>query len=261
MRKRCAARSFAVLALTVSMTTLGFTTSNAPMATAASPGKEVLLDFDGAPVERQSGTSSVTIRRLTAAGGTITATPGPKGGGGAVRLPAYREGTSPKAAFSIVPEGETDPIEPRKADFRFGSDFTLNKVSTGSKEDDGNNLVQRGLYNHSAQMKLQVDEGRPSCRLKGSGGIVLLRSEHKVAPGEWYRTWCRRHGDKATLQVVRLSDKASWTKTVTRRLGGFWYAQSTPFSAGAKLAGPRQFVSGSADQFNGRIDRVFLDIG
>lgn len=228
-------------------------------ASAAGPGKEVLLTFDADQTERQAGTSGVTVREVTADGGTITSTEGPSGQ--AARLPAYRSGTAAKAAFSVTDEdGGADDLEPGHSDFSFGADFTLDAVSTGSREDNGNNLVQRGLYNDGAQMKLQVDDRRPSCRLKGRDGGILLTSQHTVAPDEWYRVVCRRVGTKAVLKVVRLSDRTTWTRKAGRSLGAFRYADATPFSSGAKLAGPTSFTGGSVDQFNGAIDRVFLDI-
>jgi hypothetical protein len=253
---RTAAASWIGPAVVVPLVAMGLATTG---PASAAPGTEVLLDFGATSVERQSGTSRVRVRGLAAAGGTIADAPGPKGGGRAVRLPAFRTDSSPKAGFSIVPRGEVDELEPRRADFTFGVDFTLDKSSTGSAQDGGNNLVQRGLFDDSAQMKLQVDTGRPSCRIKGSGGVVMLTSQHVVAPNTWYRTWCRRHGDRTTLKVVRLADRKQWTRTVTRDVGALRYGASTPVSVGAKLAGPKRFVR-SADQHNGRVDRAFVDI-
>lgn len=85
----------------------------------------------------------------------------------------------------------------------------------------------------------------PQCRLKGSGGEVLVRSQHELTPGERYRTWCRRQGSNVPLRVVRLSDQASWSRTVSRDLNALRFASSTPVSASAKLAGPSQFAGGS----------------
>lgn len=247
----------AALALGVAVAT----SAGAPAATAAGPGREVLLHFDDTNTfERQSGISGATVRTVTADGGSIRHVAGPAGGGQGVRLPAYSSGTPPKAAFSVVDTDGADDLEPGSASFAFGADFAIDKVSTGSSQDNGNNLVQRGLYDDDAQMKIQVDEDRPSCRLKGSSGGVLMKSPVAVNPGTWYRTVCRRAGSTLTFKLVRLSDRATWTRTVTRSLGTFSYATSTPFSTGGKLASPTRFTGGSSDQFNGMVDRVFLDV-
>ena len=237
------------------------TVASVPAATAAGPGREVMLHFnDTNTLERQSGITGATVRTVTADGGSTRHVAGPAGGGQAVRLPAYSSGTSPKAAFSVVDTDGADDLEPGSASFVFGADFAIDQVSTGSSQDDGNNLVQRGLYNDAAQMKIQVDGARPSCRLKGSSGEVHMKSPVVVTPGTWYRTTCARAGSTLTFRLVRLSDRATWTRTVTRSLGTFSYATSTPFSSGGKLASPTRFTGGSSDQFNGVVDRVFLDV-
>lgn len=237
------------------------TSAAVPAATAAGPGQEVMLHFnDTTSFERQSGIPGVTVRTVTADGGTTRHVAGPAGGGQAVRLPAYSSGTSPKAAFSVVDTEGADDLEPGSANFALGADFAIDEVSTGSSQDNGNNLVQRGLYDDAAQMKIQVDGARPSCRLKGSSGDVLMKSPVAVTPGTWYRTVCKRTGSTLSFKLIRLSDRATWTRTVSRSLGRFNYATSTPFSAGGKLDSPTRFTGGSSDQFNGVVDRVFLDV-
>ena len=247
----------AALALGVGAATL----TAVPAATAAGPGHEVMLHFnDTSTLERQSGIPGATVRTVTADGGSTRHVAGPAGGGQAVRLPAFSSGTSPKAAFSVVDTEGADDLEPGSANFAFGADFAIDKVSTGSVQDNGNNLVQRGLYNDAAQMKIQVDGARPSCRLKGSSGEVLMTSPVAVTPGTWYRTTCRRTGSTLTFKLIRLSDGVTWTRTVTRSLGSFSYATGTPFSTGGKLTSATRFTGGSSDQFNGTVDRAFLNI-
>jgi hypothetical protein len=68
-------------------------------------------------------------------------------------------------------EGATDVLEARLGDFRFGAAFRLDAVSQGSRADNGDNLVQRGLSGDPAQYKLQLDGRVPACRVQGAAAL------------------------------------------------------------------------------------------
>jgi hypothetical protein len=65
------------------------------------------------------------------------------------------------------------PAQPGSRDFEFGAGFSLDTKSTGDHADNGDNLIQRGLFGDKAQYKIQVDKGKVSCRIKGSGGAQV----------------------------------------------------------------------------------------
>jgi hypothetical protein len=120
-------------------------------------------------------------------GGTLGEGAGRDGAGSnrAVRFPAHSAATdAPRAVVRVVPEGP-DALDPGTGRFESGADVVLDATSESGavgSTDNGDNLVQRGLFDDLSQYKVQLDARRPSCRVKGSAGTVFVTASMSV-PG------------------------------------------------------------------------------
>jgi hypothetical protein len=207
------------------------------------------------------GTARVDISVVTAGGGRLTWTPG-RGGGAAVRTPAYAaEGAVPAAAILVRTDpAAPDPLDPGSNDLVVSVDFRADPATAGRAGDDGDNLVQRGRFGEPAQLKIQLDHGVPSCRLAGTAGEVLVAGDGPVTPERWYRLTCTRAGAAVRLRLVDLEGSAApreWTATGDPGVISFGHV---PLSIGAKVAERGRIAGDSADQFHGTIDRVVVDV-
>lgn len=249
-----------LLACTAAAATVaGLTMLGAP-AGATSAGRELDLRFEAGAARSNAGATAVTVRTLTAHGGSAENVAGP-GGGTAVRLPAFAADDPPLAVLSVVDEEGEDDLSPGSSRFRFGADFALDAASQGSSVDNGNNLVQRGSYRAAMQYKLEVDGRRPGCRVKGTSGAVTVRSSRQVSPGRWYHASCLRSGTTVTLRVVDLAAGTTWTYQRSGSIGAVQAARrSVPLSVGGKLNDRGAIAVSSSDQFNGRVDNAFLNV-
>ncbi|MDQ3628776.1 MAG: hypothetical protein M3419_08205 [Actinomycetota bacterium] len=184
-------------------------------------------------------------------------------GGWAARLPAHSgQSDPPRASIRVRREGPNDPFSPGETDFSFGVDFHLNSVSSGSTLDDGDNLVQRGLYAEAAQYKVQVDGGVPRCRISGHGGAVVVRAR-SVQRQQWYRILCSRSGQAVTIRVWKLTSSGPVcfdSATGRGPIGSVTFPRTVPLSVGGKLDAAGAVASGSSDQFNGVIDEIVYDV-
>jgi hypothetical protein len=210
----------------------------------------------------------VTVHLSTVSGGTIRAVPG-RDGGYAARFPAHRPDDSRRAVLTVTTTDEGDPLGPGTSDFAFGADFTLDEVTEAPEEsedseesanqDNGNNLIQRGLASDPAQYKIQIDRGRASCRVAGEEGEVIVKSEQPIASGSWYRVSCVRSDDRVTLEL----DSFEGTPERTAEVGATGNIQlpvATPLVLGGKAAENGRAVAGDSDQFNGSVDNVFFTV-
>jgi hypothetical protein len=214
---------------------------------------------DGSP-PANSGSLDATVKVSTAGGGAIQA--GPDSDGAASGdYPAW-DGTSPfqRAAVTVLSNEAGDPLSPGTRDFEFGASFSLDSKSAGGGQDNGDNLIQRGLYGDKAQYKIQVDSGHVSCRVKGSGGASMVRSSIAVTRNAWYSTSCARDGDRLVLKVQR-PDGTTETKSVVLKAGSVTMKSSSiRLSVGAKVGAGGSVIAGGADQFNGLIDDAYVTI-
>jgi hypothetical protein len=228
---------------------------------AAVPGNELTLTFEGTNLRANSGGTALDVEEVTNNGGAISSVAGRNGAGTAARFPHFEAVTPPQTVLTVVDRRESDDLDPGSAKFRFGAQFNLDATSEGSPSDDGNNLVQRGLYSAETQYKLQVDDDHPGCRVKGRAGTVSVTSSRAVTPGTWYRVVCIRDGSTVTLVVSRLSDDKRWVYSASGVTGSMHPASRTlPLSVGGKVTSRGTLRADDADQFNGVIDNVFLDI-
>ena len=227
----------------------------------------LVLDFEsgpraGQPVEAvtNAGTDDADVVVADSESARVESVAGPDGGL-AVRFPSYTGAEDAPAAVLVVAGEETGPLSPGDRDFEFGATFVLDPESSGSKVDDGDNLVQRGSFSDPGQFKIQLDEGVPSCRVAGDAGEVFVTAEQPVGPGVWYSVSCAREGSQVRLTVTPYDDAQGEPESF-RASGptGTLTFGTEPLSVGGKVDPTGKPVA-SADQFNGAVDDVFLRIG
>ena len=242
-----------------------------PPATPDTPTQappRLLLTFDdnppGAvrkPVLANKGTATAVVDLVSV--GTRTVSFAADGAdGSALVLPSYTgQRSGPFAAVRVVADGN-DWLSPGESGFSFGADVMLNPRSMGTEVDNGDNVVQRGLFEDSAQYKIQVDKRHPSCVVRGSAGALVAKSKTVLGDG-WYRVRCDRTGpDAITLTVTDLG--AGGEPRVTSAegpIGDVEMAGDAPLSVGAKVSANGDLTVSSTDQFNGEIDNVYYDSG
>ena len=240
-------------------------------------GRAIRLDLrfddpltDAATVRRitSAGSGSYDITVVTSGGGGLVTQPGRNGGvDRALRFPPFAPVIAgPRAVIRVSATGPTDDLNPAAGDFTFGADIRLASPSQSpTGDDDGNNVVQRGLYADPIQYKLEVDEGLATCRVKGSAGDVLVTSKTPIEPRTWYRLRCLRRADSVTLTVVRWPANGSTTTSQDRRAGATGDLTppdpGVPLTVGGKLSSDGASIEAQSDQFNGLIDNVVLEIG
>ena len=222
---------------------------------AGTSGPMVRVDLSGLNVRGpySAGWLPVAVDVLSANGGTLRDGPGLSG-----RFPSFDPAVrGSRAVVRVRSLGGRDSLSPGRDDFRLGVAFRLDEKSEGGAYDNGNNLVQRGLFADSGQYKLQVEHGHVSCRVKGSTGEVLVVSATKVTPLSWYGASCVRSGDTVTLSVedkaTARTDLTSATTAVGKVAMG---SRSVPMSIGGKLNADGAITTGASDQMNGLVRHV-----
>lgn len=219
--------------------------------------RELVLSFDDGV--QSAGAVALEVTTVTANGGEVTEEP--RDDGTALRFPEFATTGAGLATVAVVDRDGEDDLAPGTRTFRFGAEFAVDEKSSGSPVDNGDNLVQRGLYDAVGQYKLQLDGDVTSCRVKGAEGEVEVAIDQDVTPGEWYRATCTRYDSRVELELVRLSDGESWTESVNGKTGDVAAeSRDVPFSVGGKLDWRGELMAKDSDQFNGLIDEVFLDI-
>ncbi|WP_109472578.1 hypothetical protein [Ornithinimicrobium cavernae] len=176
-----------------------------------------------------------------------------------LRMPEFvPDGPYPRAVVAITTtDTSPDALAPGDADFRFGIDFWVDPVSADRKLDNGDNMLQRGLASDPSQFKLELDRGRPNCRIAGSAGAVEVRAQEKVVPERWYRAECSRRGDDVVLTVTEFHQGSDPGQSVTTGHGATgtvaWTRPEIPLALGGKLAANGAVIRSATDQFNGRL--------
>ncbi len=229
----------------------------------------LLIDFEDVAVRAgeivgvpADGSASVTVGLVAAGNGSLVPVPDPEGGT-AAGFPAHEAvEQGDLAALAVTPSG-SDTLSPGARDFAFGLDVLPASVSR-TDIDDGDNLMQRGLFGGAGQFKLQIDGGLPSCRVAGADGAVLVEATEAVPLDEWYRLRCERIGDRVDLFVGTFDDSGDvvWEAWSARGPTGEIRVGKPPatLSVGAKLNARRTLVVEAPDQFSGSLDRVVLVI-
>jgi hypothetical protein len=244
-------------------------TAAAPADAAADPLHRDLyfsfddVDADGLPLLDALGVPDVVATVSSADGGKVLAGPDRNGHGHSLRFERFQPDQPATPAVVVVRPvaGAADVTEPGDRPFSFGAEFALDQLTGVSSNDNGDNLVQRGLFGVGAQYKIQLDAGHPSCRVAGSEGTVTVHAAEAVEPEQWYRVRCRRAGDAVTLRVVSSVDSVKQVSEYTEHglTGTLTYgAGDSPFSIGGKVDENGHVLVGASDQFNGLVDDVFF---
>ena len=222
----------------------------------------VLLDFDDEDLLATTVAKGVRVRSLEAGRGQAVQVQSGNGTS-ALRFPPYSpEKESPRLVLVMNPVGATDLLNPKGNDFSFGADLRLNDLSSGKGDDNGDNVLQRGLFSDANQYKLQVDKRVPSCTVKSGEARLFVRFNKSLDEG-WFRVRCDYQPGSLTLSVSRIfTDRVEdlGTKAKSMSLGSLNFIGSTPVTIGGKIGSNGELVLTESDQFNGELDNVFVDI-
>lgn len=227
---------------------------------------QLAVSFDDLPAGREFGDGTVLastgivpvrVKVSALADADLDAVPGVEGGS-AVRFPAVDASSKRRVVVTAVPAGDPTALDPGPQDFSFGASILLDSVSEGGL-DNGNNVLQRGLFSDRSQFKIQVDGGVVSCRVAGDAGQLIVAAERPVEPGEWYRVTCTRIGQELTLDVEG-ADDAPARVTVTGPTGMVIPSPGAPVVVGGKARPDGTPLEGDSDPFNGLVDDVMLII-
>lgn len=236
---------------------------SARAVTAAEPGP-LDMDFDDVVAEYgtiiarvgNGGTAPMRTSVATSNGGRVRLARGEPGA--AARFPDFTGADdAPAAALLVRPSGAKDALEPRRRDFAFGARFWLDPEHGGAGNDDGNNLMQRGLFEDDSQYKIQVDRGVPSCRIVGDDGEAMVELEEPVATEQWLGIECHRRGDQVDLILTDVAGTTLDAAAVEQATGSVTFESGTVLAVGAKVGAGGTIPVRSTDQFNGAIDGVF----
>lgn len=239
-------------------------------AQVASASMPYFSDGDAARVQASAEPAPSTQSVITANGGAVVTEASFAGAGMAARYPSF-DGTStaPRAVVAMANSTTTDVLTPGAKVFTFGADVNSDSVSTGTRYDNGNNILQRGLYGDPAQYKLQIDNGHALCRVKGDQGSASLTSPQLLPSNEWFRIACTRKvfatGDQLVLSITPITASGVFGTPIINRsgvkpIGKLNFASSRALSIGGKLTAMNA-IHLESDQFNGLIDNPSLDIG
>lgn len=227
---------------------------------------QLVLHFDATPDDgiTNTGSGDLTVEVVTLNGGNVSAGPSPTTDAGGIETPEFGGTEDASTAIVMVTNaGAVDELDPGVEDFSFGADINVDPESEADVgPDNGNNVIQRGLF-ESTQYKIQLDHESLTCRVKGSAGDVIVTSTVEIEPERWYRLACDRSGDTVTLAVTDMEadEPRPVTDEQTAPTGSLTPLEPTlPLSIGGKLNADGGVVTDSTDQFNGRIDNVYLDI-
>lgn len=215
-----------------------------------------------------SGTAAVDGTVRTRNGGKVLGVDGPWGPR-AFQLPDFATWATPSTIpIAVVTFGGSGDsawqLNPGTSDFGFGSSFRLDADGGSSWVDNGDNLVQRGLWGAPSQYKIQLDRGRPSCRVKGADGAVMVDGDYEVPRGRWFNVRCERDARGVTMTLGgRLADDSyvfrEWRSV--GRTGSMWGLDGdVPLSIGGKVDDSGEPMVADSDQFNGAVDNVWVDI-
>jgi hypothetical protein len=238
--------------------------TEAPARLAVPEGAAIHLvaGVDGEPEQRGSAVLETSISSL--AGGAVQSIARPSSR--AWRMPSYQDqGSYPRAVVLARPGPEEEALSPGRGAFGYGADIRLDELSTGRVEDNGNNVLQRGLSSDSSMFKLEVDaEGRPGCTVKGQDGTVSVLAAGPITAGTWYRIRCERQRQELRLLVSEYGPSGPTTQVRLRtgETGPVTFdGAQVPVSVGGKVAHDGSVIRSATDQFNGMIGNAYYAMG
>ncbi len=227
------------------------------------PGDELVIEVrpGQGPARFVTEPRDVRVEVVRAAGGRVTTGRGPVAESGAAVFPeteATADGALAALKIDLAPE--RNAFAPGDEEFAIGVDIYFPAAATRSAVDNGDNLLQRGLFGDVGQLKLQADGGQPSCRIAGTQGALEVGSKVPLEPRTWYRLRCQRDDDGVTLYAGEIGDDGtvtSWrTWEESGEVGDITFDDRTPVSVGGKLNPKGGLVPDNPDQFNGWLARV-----
>lgn len=220
---------------------------------------EFRLDFDGDDVLQSEPVGAVHVSEASVSGGRAAAAGSHPGSGTALRFPDFSTGEEIPRVALVVTSGNGPLLNPHRAQFRFGADVRLESVgaSSVSAQDNGDNVLQRGLSSDETQFKLQVDDGRPACAIHGPLARIQANGE-ELADRRWYRLTCTRTRTGVTLSVRDLLAGTEERYEADGDVGDMDFPASVPISIGCKVARTGKPLAHQADQFNGTMDAVWV---
>jgi hypothetical protein len=163
------------------------------------------------------------------------------------------------AACSALPADPAPDGASSAPDLVFGADVQLGEGSGAGAQDNGDNVVQRGLFADQDQLKLQVDKHVPSCTVRTPRLRAFVKLTHAMDDG-WQRLSCRYDGVTLDLTATRLGGAGAAPEVVSSpaAAGALSFASSTDISVGGKVTADGALVKTQPDQFNGVLDNVFV---
>jgi hypothetical protein len=135
----------------------------------------------------------------------------------------------------------------KKANFALGAEFRSSPIPNGYS----GNVIQKGLWEDSGQVKLQVvpdGGGTVNCRIKGGRAAKFIGSTILVGDSQWHSALCWREGATLGLTVDGV------TTTIRADVGNI--ANVRPLNVANKTAS-----STWTDQLVGAIDCAVFAIG
>jgi hypothetical protein len=204
------------------------------------------------------GDAELGVGVVNAHGGSLRVVAGPSDElPRAISFPSSADsGVSPRAVVRLN-AGAGGALSPRASGFTFGAVLRASGRPGGDTAHQGDNVFQRGRYADSAMFKLQIDDGRASCVVRGRAGRVMVRSSVSLAAGVWHRVTCSRFGPRLVVQVARYaSGEVIDRSTTSGATGDVAFASSIPASIGGKLRASGRLAA-DTDQFNGDIASVW----
>lgn len=233
------------------------------------PGQSLSFDFDdpAAPLTVTGPLAAgATIREVATNNGSLTFVDSYPDAGQAMQLPAFDPTDSgPHAVLEVIP-GPNDLLNPGAEPVSISADIQLATGQSAAEQgsDNGDNIIQRGLFDAPAQIKLQADHDVASCRVRGSDGELVARSKLKLKRGSWYRVSCARADETLTIsdapiiggdigKAVEVSEQGV--------IGAIDFGPGVPLSIGGKVNDDGTVTAKASDAFNGIIDNVELRIG
>ncbi|WP_446212764.1 LamG-like jellyroll fold domain-containing protein [Micromonospora sp. IBSANI012] len=217
--------------------------------------EQLRLDFDATP------TGQVEPGPWTSGCFADVATPGDSGciavgAPGSISRASRPSGTGTSPAIAFPASGSAVIQVPDAAHLNPGTqDFTIStlvKVTSGQVT-SGANLMQKGVFADPAQWKLQLDSGKPGCRIAGTGAdgaaSLLLTADASIADQGWKFVQCKRRGDVLSLIVGAETVKTATGATMD-------ITNAAKVNIGAKGAGLT-----NNDQFRGEMDNAVFSIG
>lgn len=216
------------------------------------------------------GTAPVDVSLLDNGVAGAVVTSGQNAAGRFLRLPVEDTASGAQATLRVAPtpgaDGE-DALLPGMSSFSFGADMRY-EGDLRSPQGKGNNLLQRGNWGHS-QYKLQVDEGRLTCRIAGGPGQVIVpnprtRTPLVVEPGVWYRVRCnveRRVDDRDRVDVtVTMAPLVDLGQVQTKLASSVRMGAVSPTGFPIDVGGRTPQTHRDNDQFEGSLTNVVVHI-